>query len=147
MIVPGSYVSFHSALAHHGWIPEAVLTTTSVTPGRKTMTERHEQFGQFTFRPLALAQYRFLDLVQRVDDQGQNFLVASPLRAFMDLVCLMKVDWPGMEWAEDNLRIEPDRWKDVTTTQLSTLRGIYKQHRVHQFIKRLEDALGGEPSP
>ena len=29
-LVPGSYVSFESALAHHGWIPEAVFVTASV---------------------------------------------------------------------------------------------------------------------
>ncbi|MCD6273139.1 MAG: hypothetical protein J7K30_09915, partial [Deltaproteobacteria bacterium] len=35
-IAPGSYVSFETALAYHGWIPEAVFTTASVVPGRKS---------------------------------------------------------------------------------------------------------------
>jgi hypothetical protein len=35
---PGSYVSFETALSYHGWIPEAVFTTASVTPGRKTLS-------------------------------------------------------------------------------------------------------------
>ena len=33
----GSYVSFETALAHHGWIPEAVHEIASVTPGRKSI--------------------------------------------------------------------------------------------------------------
>ena len=32
-----SYISFETALAWHGWIPEAVYSTASVTPGRKTL--------------------------------------------------------------------------------------------------------------
>src|SRR3546814_14680404 len=32
-LVPGSYDSFESALAHHGWIPEAVFVHASVSPG------------------------------------------------------------------------------------------------------------------
>src|SRR5690554_4756908 len=35
-LVVGSYVSMESALAFHGWIPEAVFATVSVTPGRKS---------------------------------------------------------------------------------------------------------------
>jgi hypothetical protein len=36
-LVPGSYVSFESALSWHGWIPEAVFMTSSVVPTRKTI--------------------------------------------------------------------------------------------------------------
>jgi predicted transcriptional regulator of viral defense system len=33
---PGSYISFETALAYHGWIPERVFVTASVVPGRKS---------------------------------------------------------------------------------------------------------------
>ena len=33
---PGSYVSFETALAARGWIPESVHITASVVPGRKS---------------------------------------------------------------------------------------------------------------
>ena len=63
-LVPGSYVSFESALAHHGWIPEAVFTTASVSPGRKTLSFDTPDFGAFRFHPLATADYRFLPLFE-----------------------------------------------------------------------------------
>jgi predicted transcriptional regulator of viral defense system len=44
-LLPGSYISFESALAYHGWIPEAVLVTASVTPGRKTLEIPATEFG------------------------------------------------------------------------------------------------------
>ncbi|MFX8032092.1 hypothetical protein ABTK54_20115, partial [Acinetobacter baumannii] len=48
-LMPGSYVSFESALAHHGWIPEAVFVTAGVTPGRKTLRFETTDFGTFSF--------------------------------------------------------------------------------------------------
>ena len=36
MLEPGSYVSLETALAHHGWIPEAVYTTASISFGTKS---------------------------------------------------------------------------------------------------------------
>lgn len=80
MLVPGSYVSLESALSFHGWIPEAVYTTTSIVPGRKAKKYSHEQFGQFTFNPLAIQQGYFLELVNRIQVDKQTFLVAKPAR-------------------------------------------------------------------
>jgi len=54
-LVVGSYISMETALAFHGWIPEAVYTTVSVTPGRKSQQVGHEHFGRFEFNPLAVA--------------------------------------------------------------------------------------------
>src|SRR6185369_12489245 len=52
-LLPGSYVSFETALAFHGWIPEAVYVTASVTPGRKSLEQDTPVFGRFTFHPIA----------------------------------------------------------------------------------------------
>jgi predicted transcriptional regulator of viral defense system len=40
-IVHGSYVSFETALSHHGWIPESVRVVASVVPARKSLTIEH----------------------------------------------------------------------------------------------------------
>src|SRR3546814_13155719 len=50
-LLPGSFVSFESAIAHHGWIPEAVFVTAGVTPGRKTARFDTVAFGTFTLHP------------------------------------------------------------------------------------------------
>src|SRR5690606_20788918 len=117
-IEPGSYVSLESALAFHGWVPEAAYTTTSVVPGRKFKEYQHEQFGAFTFSPLAINPGCFLDLVQRRQADKQVFLLASPVRAFMDLVCLKKVEWQGMSWIRDSMRIDAEIWQGVTSAEL-----------------------------
>jgi len=144
MLVPGSYVSLESALSFHGWIPEAVFTTTSILPGRKAKEYSHDQFGLFTFQPLALERGHFLQQVERVTTDKQNFLMASPLRGLTDLVCLKKVEWQGLVWIEQNLRIESNVWPNVSGTELRALKQVYKHKRVKDFISKLEISLRQE---
>ena len=142
--VPGSYVSFETALAHHGWIPEAVYTTASVTPGRKSYDYKHPAFGHFSFHPLATHAGYFLELVDREQIQKQTLLVASPIRALMDLVCLGKTEWKGMEWLQESLRIDYETLKQVTSADISTLKLVYKHKRVTTFIESLARELGND---
>ena len=142
MLMPGSYVSLETALAFHGWIPEAVYTTASIGPGRKVKEFRHERLGLFTFYPLAIKPGYFLELVRRVQAGGQTFLMARPLRALLDLVCLKKTGWQGFEWIEQGLRIDVDALNKVTGAELRTLKDVYKHKRVQRFIGELENALG-----
>lgn len=145
-IEPGSYVSLESALAWHGWVPEAVHTTTSILPGRKRKDYRHERFGLFTYRPLAIRPGAFLEQVRREQAEGQTFLLAGPLRAFMDLVCLKKIEWQGMSWIERGLRIDREVWREVTGAELRALKTVYRHHRVQRFLNELETGLSLELS-
>lgn len=142
MLVPGSYVSLETALGFHGWIPEAVYTTASIVPGRKAKEFRHEWLGLFTFHPLAIQRGSFLELVRRVEASGQSFLVAEPLRALMDLVCLRKVEWQSLGWIEQGLRVDADALNKVTGAELRTLQNVYKHQRVRDFIDELGQSLG-----
>jgi hypothetical protein len=90
-LVRGSYVSLHSALAHHGLIPEHVPVVTSVTSGRPQ--KRENPFGSFEYHhcaPGRLGGYR----VERLGG-GQEALVATPARALADLIHLV----PGADSA------------------------------------------------
>ena len=142
--VPGSYVSFETALAHHGWIPEAVYTTASVTPGRKSHEYEHPLFGSFTFHPLATHAGYFLELVDREQINQQTMLVARPIRALMDLVCLRKAEWNGMEWLQESLRIDYEYLRQVTSTDIRTLQLVYKHKRIKLFLESLARELGND---
>lgn len=142
--VPGSYVSFETALAHHGWIPEAVYTTASVTPGRKSLDYEHPVFGRFSFHPLAIQAGYFLELVARVQITQQSLLVAEPFRALMDLVCLRKLEWQGMEWLTEGMRVDYEHLQNITSADIRTLELVYKQKRVNSFLKSLARELGND---
>lgn len=83
-LLPGSYISFETALAFHGWTPEAVHTTASVTPERKSSTIEIGAIGRYTFSPLAINDYQFLVGVQRKKLGDLTAFIASPLRALME---------------------------------------------------------------
>jgi predicted transcriptional regulator of viral defense system len=139
--VPGSYVSFETALAHHGWIPEAVRVTASVTPRRKSVATEHPVFGSFSFHPLAIQQGYFLEQVERLHIEQQSMLVAKPFRALMDLVCLRKADWQGIDWLVEGFRIDSDTVRGITRTDIHALDGVYKQKRVENFLQSLAAEL------
>lgn len=143
-LFPGSYISLETALAYHGWIPEAVYETASILPGRKSKEFKNERLGKFSFHPLAINKGHFLELVERIQINKQTMLVAKPIRALMDLVCYKKMEWKGMDWIEKGMRIEQEYLRSVTGADLKTLKLVYKQRRVQKFLSELERELGLE---
>lgn len=139
-LLPGSYISFETALGYHGWIPEAVFTTASVSPGRKTITHDAPSFGRFSFHPLALQEYQFLTSVDREKFGKLTAFVAQPLRALIDLVALRKQHWSGLDWLTMGMRIDEDRLLSLRRKDFSALRPVYRHKAASEFLHSLEDA-------
>ncbi|MCA1794894.1 MAG: hypothetical protein LC660_13690 [Desulfobacteraceae bacterium] len=139
---PGSYVSFETALAYHEWIPESVFITKSVIPGRKTKQFQNEKNGLFTFHPLPVHRIHFLELVKRYQEKGQTMLIAEPLRALLDLVCLRKLAWKGLDWLIDGLRIDQDCLLSVNPKMITLLKQVYKNQRTQLFLNEMGKELG-----
>ncbi|OZA16658.1 MAG: hypothetical protein B7X90_17600, partial [Novosphingobium sp. 17-62-19] len=140
-LLPGSYISFESALAYHGWIPEAVLVTASVTPGRKTLEIPATEFGSFKYHPLAIADYCFLGGVERVTFDKLTAFVARPLRALMDLVALRKVEWSSLDWLTNGMRIDDEALLALTQKDFAAVKSVYKHKAVNAFLSELEDVV------
>ena len=143
---PGSYVSMETALAFHGWIPEAVYATVSVVPGRKSANIDHPTFGRFAFLPLAVHRSEFLRDVHRVQIDAQTMLVAGPLRAFMDIVAYRKLDWRGLDWIVGSLRIDPATFARLRKKDLAALKSVYKHKSVNHYLARLQEEAARERS-
>jgi len=141
-IVPGSYISVETALSFHGWIPEAVHTLVSLTPGGKSMQFTHEVFGQFAFRRIVVKPGFFLQAVVRHELQHQVALIAEPMRALLDLVYLRKLPWQGLDYLLDGLRIDEQALRAVPSLGIAKLLDIYKGNRELTFIKELARSLG-----
>lgn len=140
-IVHGSYVSFETALSHHGWIPESVPVIASVVPGRKSLTLDHASLGSFTFHPLALNPSSFLEAIERRQFGSQVALVAKPLRALMDLVASRKLEWQGLAFLTDGLRIDSHSLASARRKDLKPLEQLYQQRRPNEFLRRLAKEL------
>jgi hypothetical protein len=76
-----SYISLEYALQHHGLIPEAVETLTSVTTGRSR--QFRTPLGAFTYRMISLRAFRTgVDLIQ--GEGGSSYLMATKEKALAD---------------------------------------------------------------
>ena len=144
VMVPGSYVSLETALAYHGWIPGAVFTTASILPGRQSKNYDHEKLGSFSFQPLAIHKGYFLELVLREQVNQQAILIAKPVRALMDLICLRKKEWQGMDWLTEGMRIDYEYLKMINGADIRSLKLVYKQNRIRKFLDELSRELGND---
>ena len=138
---PGSYVSLESALSYHGWIPEAVPLTLSVTHGRRRDEIATQELGTFRYYPLALNRGYFLESVDRMVLAGQAALLAQPLRALLDRFCLHKQEWPGLQALRLGLRIEDEALATIRAESLEPLRQIYKHQRMHRLIDQMQEEV------
>jgi len=130
-ILGPSYISLESALAHHGWIPEAVYTVTSVS------TERSRSFdtpvGHFSFT--RVPQNRFFAAVHRQElDDAASFFVASPLKALADYVYVHQCHWNGLAPVLESLRVEASELETLTGESFEELSGVYRSGRVRRFL-------------
>lgn len=77
-----SYVSFESALAWHGMIPEGLAETLSATPKRPASFIN----GYGRFRYLSVPKAVYPVGIQRVTGSDLPFLIASPTKALADRI-------------------------------------------------------------
>ena len=139
---PGSYISFETALAYHDWIPEAVFSIASAVSHRKSRKFEHKKMGVFNFHPLPVQRQYFLELVSRHQTNGQAMLIAQPCRALMDLICLRKLSWEGMDWLLKGLRIDMDSLASITSNDIKILKLIYKHKRMKSYLSNFSRELG-----
>lgn len=140
-LLPGSYVSFESALSYHGWIPESVPNVACVTPGRKSKQFETKLHGMMSYHPLATRKGYFLELVNRVEEDKQVFLIAKPVRALMDLICLRKLPWQGFEWLVESLRIDSEHLRSINGNDIRILQNVYTQKAMIGYLHQLARAL------
>ena len=140
-ILPRSYVSFATALRFHDWIPEAVYTTSSVTPKSKWVTYKQDLLGLFTYQPLAVNEESYLAGVSSYKFGNQFAFVADPLRAVMDIVERQKQAWTGIDYIEEGLRVEDEDFLTLRRKDFAKLRNVYKHKSTKNFLQNFEKAL------
>lgn len=133
----GSFISFETALAWHGWIPETVRLIASVMPGRRKADYSVPLWGDFRFVPLAQHLGYGLVGVRRVELHGGIALVADPLRALLDVICWRKIVPESLPSFLQGLRLEPDWQSAVQADALLRLRQVYQHRRMGAVIDLL----------
>ncbi len=133
-----SYISLESALAHYGWIPEAVYAVTSASIERSRTFET--PMGLFSFT--RIPQREFFAGVRRRSLEGRgSFFLASPLKALADYVYAHSCDLDSADSIVASLRIEETELKTLTVEEFDRLAPVYRSGRVCRFLKGLRKDL------
>ncbi len=133
-----SYVSLESALSWHGWIPEAVYAVTNVSSGKSK--DFRTPLGLFSYR--RVPQNVLYAGVDRIgDESGGIFMMASAVKALADYVYVMKKDWSGVKAPSESLRIEPESFDSISSSDIDSLIENYRSGRVRRFLKGLKRDL------
>ena len=138
---PGSYISFETALSFHGWIPESAPVTLSVVPGRRRLELGPAGLGLFRFVPLALRRGYFMEAVDSVGFGGQTALVAQPLRALTDIICLRRLEAGNVASLIHSMRIDGERLMRTRLAAWRALERVYAHRRVAGAIHELKETV------
>ncbi|MCD4706632.1 MAG: hypothetical protein K8S62_02720 [Candidatus Sabulitectum sp.] len=139
-MVKESYVSFESALAFHGWIPESVPVVASTVRSSRSRV-LSTALGRFEYIHIPTGKADFLTMVERVDAGVQSFLVASALRAVADIVYERKLQWTGIEFITESLRVDEYELKTVERKDFELLSSVFRSSSVRKYLRNLEQEL------
>lgn len=127
-----SAISLESALSFHGWIPEAVYTTTCVTP--KRAQEFENKFGVFSYKHVP--DQGFYRGVNRSSIGTAVMFMAAPWKAVADLIYTQRKEWNNLAQLEEDLRIDHDIIMSSDKVLLKELWQNYPSVRVQKVLKR-----------
>ena len=130
-----SYISFESALAFYGLIPEGVFVTTSACQLSKKKLFK-TPLGEFSFDHVPSDVF-----FMGVESLSGNGLVANPLKALFDLIYLRRKNYDHLEDVESDLRIDPSKLIELSTPysydELHVLAHSYRRKNVIRFFECL----------
>lgn len=135
VIYQPSAVSLESALSYHGWIPEAVYTTTCVSP--KRAQDFKTPLGVFSYKHVP--PQGFYDGIVRHETALGITMVATPWRALADLMFTRHISWPSLSALLDDMRIDEQPVIASDDLVLAHLAERYPSIRVR---KALQSILG-----
>jgi predicted transcriptional regulator of viral defense system len=128
-----SYVSFESALSYHGWIPEAVRTTTCASV--KRAKEYETPIGIFSYEHIPIKAFSFG--VEQHQQGALTLFIASPVKALADIIYARKRTWETIDDLSEDLRIEPESFQNSDRKLLTELIENYPSLRVKNALNVL----------
>jgi hypothetical protein len=128
-----SYISFESALSYHGWVPEAVYTTTSAS-AKRSLSER-TPIGMFSYEHTP--QDQFFMAVERKETKESVYLIAHPWKALADYLYARRKKWKTFAEVIDDLRLDESRVETADKEPLEEIARYYHSPRVRRFAQMI----------
>jgi|SRR5579872_2314131 len=128
-----SYISFESALSYHGWIPEAVYTTTSATAKRGVSTKT--PIGLFSYE--RTPEDQFFMGVERIQTKESVYLIAHPWKALADYMYARRKKWESLVEIIEDLRLDEANIEAADQAPLEEIARYYQSPRVRRFAEMI----------
>ncbi len=133
-----SYVSFESALSYHGWIPEAVITTTCATVKRTKNFET--SIGIFSYEHIPIKAFS-IGVEQHQQENGVTLFIAAPIKAIADIIYARKRTWKTIDELTEDLRIDPENFQNSEKKLIIELIKNYPSKREKNTLNNLLKGL------
>lgn len=140
-----SYISFESALAFYGLIPEGVRAVTSATFEKGRSKAYETPFGSFLYRDVPARAFPYGIAVREED--GLPFRIATLEKALCDKVATMP---PAANLEElemllyEDLRLDREDLAELSVDDIVFLAERYPSRNVRKLARYLRDGLEDE---
>ncbi len=129
-----SYISFETALAYYGMIPERVHLIKSATYMKNKTKLYENKFGRFEYRDVQKEVYAYgIDIV---DIDGNRIQIASREKALLDMLASVSPRNNAKEVEEllfDDLRINEEIFDELDRNKLDDLARLYNSTTIKNF--------------
>lgn len=138
-----SYLSFESALAYYGLIPETVYRTYTCSSYNKRKIKKYSnKFGLYVYRDVPKEVFPFC--VNIINDDNYTFLIASPEKALCDKIYsispLDNIDDIKKLIFED-LRIDESDFYSLNMKDIAELAPLYKSKNLNLLLKLVKEEI------
>jgi hypothetical protein len=137
IIVPESYISCEKLLWDVGWIPEFVYDITSIN-----LTHKMTISTPYNFITYSIIKQNDINIGTIYDDYDAGRVrKAKPLKALVDYVCRVGLDWKGIDPLIRSLRIDKECLDSIKNGDIEELFGNYTIRRAKVFLEGIRKDL------
>lgn len=134
-----SYISFETALAYYGMIPERVYTIKSATFKKNKKKQYKNDFGLFLYQDVNSNAYPYD--IEQIEIDGIKVMIASKEKAFLDLLSVISPRNNKKELLDalfDDLRIDEVLFDELDKNKIIKLCDLYSSKTLKILKKYLE---------
>lgn len=139
VLLSPSYISFETALAYYGMIPERVYAIKSATFKKNKKKEYKNNFGLFLYQDVNLNAYPYD--INQIEIDGVKVMMASKEKALLDLLSVISPRNNKKELTDllfDDLRIDEVLFDELDKDKIIKLCELYSSKTLKLLKKYLE---------
>lgn len=139
ILLSPSYISFETALAYYGMIPEKVYAIKSATFKKNKKKEYRNSFGLFLYQDVNSNAYPYD--INQIEIDGMSVMIASKEKALLDLLSVISPRNNECELLDllfADLRIDEELFAELNKKKIIKLCDLYSSKTLNILKQYLE---------